>query len=146
MWHHSIAWGSFWRQKPKDLRYYNRVPKSPYICYKWHHTITWFTSHRYPLISHNQIIWMTNNIIQLNCINITFFVLHQYQPFNVIIDNLSIVDCWAIKPPVISKQTLGLISIPKHKIHETCHSVTFYFMKNSFPDISRKCILPNKMP
>ena len=26
---------------------------------------------------------------------------------------------------------------------ETCNSVTFYFMKNSFSDISRKWILPN---
>ena len=26
---------------------------------------------------------------------------------------------------------------------KTCNSVTFYFMKNSFSDISRKCILPN---
>ena len=25
----------------------------------------------------------------------------------------------------------------------TCNSVTFYFMKNSFSDISRKCIVPN---
>ena len=26
---------------------------------------------------------------------------------------------------------------------KTCPSVTFYFMKSSFSDISRKCILPN---
>ena len=32
-----------------------------------------------------------------------------------------------------------------HEFHETCHSVTFYSWKNSFSDISRKCILPNKV-
>ena len=26
---------------------------------------------------------------------------------------------------------------------QTCHSVMFYFMKNSFSDVSRKWILPN---
>ena len=26
---------------------------------------------------------------------------------------------------------------------QTCNSVTFYFMKNSFSDVSRKWILPN---
>ena len=30
-----------------------------------------------------------------------------------------------------------------HEFHETCPSVTFYFMKISFSDISRKWILPN---
>ena len=30
-----------------------------------------------------------------------------------------------------------------HEIHETCHSVTFYFIKNSLSDISMQCILPN---
>ena len=31
-----------------------------------------------------------------------------------------------------------------HEIHETCHSVIFYYVKkNSFSDISRKYILPN---
>ena len=33
-----------------------------------------------------------------------------------------------------------------HDIHETCPSVTFYLMKISFSDISRKWILPNMMP
>ena len=30
-----------------------------------------------------------------------------------------------------------------HEMHETCDSVAFYFMKNSFSDTSRKWILPN---
>ena len=30
-----------------------------------------------------------------------------------------------------------------HEIHETCPSVTFYFLMNSLSDISRKCISPN---
>ena len=34
-------------------------------------------------------------------------------------------------------QTNGMDSM------KTCNSVTFYFMKNSFSDISRKRILPN---
>ena len=29
--------------------------------------------------------------------------------------------------------------------HETCHSITFDFMKNSFSDIGKKCISPNKI-
>ena len=33
--------------------------------------------------------------------------------------------------------------ITRHEIHETCNSMTLYFMKNSFSDISRKFILPN---
>ena len=42
---------------------------------------------------------------------------------------------------------------PKHILHchnlaimnsmQTCNSVMFYFMKNSFPDVSRRWILPN---
>ena len=31
----------------------------------------------------------------------------------------------------------------RHGFHETCNSVTFYFIKNLISDISRKCILPN---
>ena len=30
-----------------------------------------------------------------------------------------------------------------HEFHETCPSLTFYFMKISFSDIDRKWILPN---
>ena len=30
-----------------------------------------------------------------------------------------------------------------HEIYESCHLVTFYFIKNSFSDISKKCILSN---
>ena len=30
-----------------------------------------------------------------------------------------------------------------NEIHETCPSVTFYYLNNSLYDISRKCILPN---
>ena len=29
--------------------------------------------------------------------------------------------------------------------HETCHLAAFYFMKNYFSDISRKCISPNML-
>ena len=32
-----------------------------------------------------------------------------------------------------------------HEIHETCNSVTFYFMKKRISVISRKCSLPNMM-
>ena len=39
----------------------------------------------------------------------------------------------------------GLVERVLHEIQETCNSVTFYFMKNSFSNIDRKCILPNKI-
>ena len=44
------------------------------------------------------------------------------------------------KSKVAYKETLNPHN---HEFHETCHSVTFYFMKNSFSDIRKKCILPN---
>ena len=52
---------------------------------------------------------------------------------------------------LITRVTDGSIScIPhynspgtSHKIHETCRFVTFYFKKNLFSGISRKCIRPN---
>ena len=44
-----------------------------------------------------------------------------------------------------SAESKALSDVTKHEFHETCHSVTFYFMKNSFSDINRKCILPNKI-
>ena len=34
-------------------------------------------------------------------------------------------------------------SIFSHGFQETCDSVTFYFMKNKFSDVSWRCILPN---
>ena len=37
----------------------------------------------------------------------------------------------------------GIVHKGDHEFHETCLSVTFYFMKFSFSDISRKWILPN---
>ena len=36
---------------------------------------------------------------------------------------------------------LILVSLWLHEVHETCHSAMFYYMKNLFYDISRKCIL-----
>ena len=45
-----------------------------------------------------------------------------------------------MKKNSISYRKVGL---SLHEVLETCPSVTFYFLTNSFHDISRKFILPN---
>ena len=49
---------------------------------------------------------------------------------------------------LVNKSMLGFSNVNTKDIMnsmQTCNSVTFYFMKNSFPDISMKCISPNMM-
>ena len=51
----------------------------------------------------------------------------------------SILSSWPLPQP----SSKGKSCSPYMSSMKTCNSVTFYFMKNSLSDSSRKCILPN---
>ena len=51
------------------------------------------------------------------------------------------IGCLSSRRPLVKGDIM--LKNPGMNSMKTCHSVTFYFMKNSFSNISRKCILPS---